>query len=404
MQKLHRITLCCFIGLFLSCNALYAEPRVKISSTAVTLSEGITDAMLDEIAKAQFEGEPSFSLRDVHSPEDMAKLCAAFPQMTALEISSDELSSIEPLAALKNLTSLEISADSLKDFSPLAGLTKIRELKIESEAMGPDLKWMRDMTQIEKVSISGGDSLVSLEGIPALPNLRQAEFCEAPIGDLAPIAVLTNLKELKLSDCKLPDLTPLTALAQLEKVSFYGSRVKDFSPLAKCPGLKKLDYYGTTGAEYSTLGKLTQLEVLEGGLTNLEDISWISNLSNLKSFNVFSEKVTDYTPLTAIQLENFEIWSMKVPVGDLGFLSKMTSLNELTLKEIHGATNLEALGGLENLKTLELIKINVDGGETIPLAALKKLPQLSWLTLSEGIFTEEELTGFANPDLSISQR
>ncbi len=69
-------------------------------------------------------------------------------------------------------------------------------------------------------------------------------------------------------------------------------------------------YYAVKDADFNTLGKLTQVKELKGGLTRLDNISWVAGLPNLKKFDVFAEYVTDYSPLAKSKVENFQIWSM----------------------------------------------------------------------------------------------
>jgi Leucine-rich repeat (LRR) protein len=164
----------------------------------------------------------------------------------------------------------------------------------------------------------------------------------------------------------------------------------------------------------------------------------VANLQNLKKFDVFSEHVTDYSPLAKTKVEDFQIWKMRVPV-DLKSLAGATSLNKLSLWNLNEISGFESLGALVNLKELTLLgvipkegtadlsfakslanlekltlndskisnfdavgactkltSVQIDKKTTgvTSLAALKKLPNLKNVSIPKGVFPDAELAGF----------
>ena len=414
MARKFYLAVCCLIAAGLCAGIAYAEPSVNISRNRVTIQEKVTDAILADVKKEVGDTKDLiFRLVKIESDEDVAKLCAAFPGMKELDIDSPkELTSIAPVTQLKGLTRFWLKGATVSDYSPLSELTELTNLDIEGNSakngmMAPDLKWMSKLTNLTRLNIGASSdvrNLVSFEGIPAAKKLTSATIKSGAPADLTPLQALSSLKTLELTNSIIADLTPLTGLPALEKLSLYGVTVKDFSPLAGCTALKELTFYATKGADYSTLGKLTQLENLQGGLTELNDISWISGLTKLKNYRLFAEKVTDYTPLAKLKLEELMIWNMKVNVIDLDCLSDMTSMKKLTLDSLEGVKNVEVLQKLTALTSLTIIKFNTKGGESVPLDLIKKLPNLTELTVSAGVFSEDQLTGFAKSNIKIQQR
>jgi len=359
-----------------------AAPSVKRSGNTFTIVEALTDEGAAQIKAEMSQVDQSrltFNLKDVKD-EELAKFCAAYPNIPALSIdSSKELTSIAPLASLKALKNIKIRADKVQDFTPLAGLAGLERLDVGSKAMGPDLKWMSGMTKLGYVSVSADKALTSFEGLPSLPALRRASLTGAAPADLTPVLALSGLEDLLLNYCTIKDLTPLTKLAKLKDLSLYGATVQDFSPLAGCASLKRLTYYAAKDADFSTLGKLTQVETLNGGLTKLDNIDWVANLPNLKKFDVFAEYVKDYAPLGKTSVENFQIWSMRVPV-DLKSLAGAVSLKQLKLWNLKDVSGFEGLAPLVNLEELTLDEVNKDG--TIPVDYVKGMSKLAKLNLS----------------------
>ena len=377
---------CCLIGISLCAGIANAAPSVKISDKKdnVTIQEAVTNEILEEIKKGVDETKDLvFKLEKIDSNEDLAKLCEAFPNMKQLNIDRAKgMTSIAPVAKLKDLTRFRLSGVA------------------------------------------------------------------APV-DLTPLSALSGLKVIDLMGSNVADLAPLSGLPELTTLNLNEATVKDFSPLAGCPALKELNVYASKGADYSTLGKLAQVQTLFGGLTKINDISWITGMTKLKKYQMNAEEVTDYTPLAKLQLEDLAIVDMRAPV-DLKQLSGVVSLKKLKLHGVKIAGGFEGLASLVNLEELTLMGMNANRGTAVDLAfiksmpnlkkldmndseirnfdavsgcaklasviitskttgidnleALKKLPNLTELVVAKGAFPDNQLKGFANPKIKISQR
>lgn len=345
-----------------------AAPSVNVSGTKVQIKEGVTD---EAVSKLQSVKDGANVQAEKIADADLEKICSAMPNMTKLEVKdSKELTNIAPIAGLSQLKELKIAAKQVKDFTPLARLANLESIDVSSEAMGPDLKWMSGFTKLKTLRVYGGSNLTSFEGLPALTSLSSIRIGGASPADLSPLLAMTGLKKVDLTGCTIADLTPLAKLPKMDDLNLYGAHVKDFSPLADCPALKTLMYYAVEDADFSTLGKLTQVVELKGGLTKLNDISWVANLPKLKKFDVFAEYVTDYSPLIKTSIESFQIWNMREPVGDLAAVGQVKSLKELKLWSADGATNSASLSGLENLEKFTITsEYNKKSGEPFDFAA-----------------------------------
>ena len=418
------------------------QPSVKLQGGTVVITDGI-DATGDTQLK---EGKNLAKFRLINCADaDLAKICNMFPGTTELTLEKGGLTSIAPVAKLAGLTRLTVKNVKVEDFAPVAGLTKLSAIEVDAPVAS--LGWMENLTALNSISIRS-DKVTTLKGLPKLPNLKRIKLSHVAPDDLTPLVeAMPNLTNLDLSYARLTDLSPLAKLANMTDVNFYGATVKDFSPLAACPKLKSLMYYATKDADYATLGKLTQISELKGGLTKLNDISWIANMPNLKKFDVFAEYVTDYSPLEKTHLDRFQIWNMREPV-DLTHVGKAASLKELKLWDTEKASNSKALSGLTNLEKMIVQGYNVKGGEAFDLGAasgwqnlvsleidkaklvnldalsacgklakvqltkvegvtsldvLKKLPNLTSLVVTKGAFPDAMLQGF-DPKVKISQR
>ena len=382
--------LCAMLAVGLSVSSAYAEPSVKRSGSSITVKEALTD---DGISQAkEFAGKiktPTFKLVNIKDA-DLVKFCQAFPDATKISIEGNKegLTSIAPVAGLKNLTSFELEAESVKDLSPLAGLTKLDDIDITCTNMGPDLKWMSGLTALKRVKIFGGSALTSFEGFPALQGNPRISLGGAAIADLSPIQNLPSSR-FELLECTIQDLSPLAKMPNLTDLSLYGSSVKDFSPLANCAKLKSLTYYAVKDADFSTL----QVTELKGGLTDLDNISFVSELPALRTFEVFAEYVTDYSPLGSSKVEKLQIWSMNAPC-DLSGVGKAKTLKELKLWSVDDATNSAALAGLTELEKFTITSnYNKNSGQPFDMASAKgwgKLKEMS-ITNAKVINTKDNM-------------
>ena len=441
----------------------YAAPSVKISDKKdrVTIEEGVTAEILAQLKKEIGDGKGViFTLKKTNN-EDLAKLCAAFPGLKELDMDGpEELTTIAPMAKLTEITRFRMDGGSVEDFSPLSGLTTLTTLRARGKShdtgvLAPDLKWMSKLTNLTSLHLEAPTklrTLVSFEGIPALPKLTSATLTGGAPADLTPLQALSGLKSLDLERSVLPDLAPLTGLPALEKLTLGGAEVKDFSPLAGCPALKELTVSRAEKADYSTLGKLAQVETLIAAGTvgaTIDDISWIPGMTNLKKLELYSQKIADYSPLAKLQLEDLTLSRMDNP-ADLSQLSGIASLKKLSLSQIKVADGFEGLASLVNLEALDLKdmeakratpvdmafakalinlknldlsgseisgnfdavancvkleKVNLSGTTGITsFDVLKKLPNLVELRVPKDTFTEAQLAGFANPKIKITQR
>ncbi len=340
-----------------------AAPSVRLSGSNFTVSEAVNDDILAQIkqneGKVRDMNKLSFELKKIHN-EDLARICSLYPDMASLSVSdSKAVIDVSPVAALKKVTRLKLQVEA-SDLTPVSSLTQLTSLEVSDDAVD-NVKWMSPLTNLTRVQVSGR-KIASFEGLPSLPKLSNASLYNAS-ADLSPIPeAFPNLTDLDLNYCNIKDLAPLTKLAKMKDLSLYGATVKDFSPLAGCPALKTVMYYATKGADYSTLGALKQVTELKGGLTKLEDISWVADMPNLKKFDVFAEYVKDYSPLGKISLERFQIWSMHAPV-DLTEVGKLSSLKWLKLWSIKDGSNSKALSGLTGMEEVTIDEYNAKAGE-----------------------------------------
>jgi hypothetical protein len=96
----------------------------------------------------------------------------------------------------------------------------------------------------------------------------------------------------------------------------------------------------------------------------------------------------------------FEVMNAKdSTTGDLAFAKPLANLKILELIR-SDIVNFDAVADCTKLE-----KVTIERSTGIDsLEALKKLPNLTSLVVPKGIFPEDQLTGFANPKIKVTQR
>ena len=305
-------------------------------------------------------------LKDL-TEEEIKAAVDKYPEVTGVTVDSDKIRSIAALAGMKNLESVYINSKYVSDYTPLADKVTLTSLRIDSEDID-NLKWMTKLERLSTVDITGSIKLQDLTGLPKLPALRKISLNHIQPSDLSVLAAqVPGVSQVDLRYAVVKDLAPLCALGMLNNVDLYGATVTDYGQLENCSKLTKVTTYASKTADFSALKKIKSLEEINGGLTDLSDVSWVTELPNLKKFDVFAEKVHDFAPIAKSTIEDFKVWSMKDDI-DLSSLANAKNIKKFTIwggqKKIDNVE--KALETMENLEKLELTSMdkgtpNLDG-------------------------------------------
>ncbi len=301
-----------------------------------------------------------------------------------MELTGCQIADLTPLTKLANLDDLSLYGSTVKDFSPLADCAKLKKLMYYA-VKDADFSTLGKLTQLTELT-GGLTKLADISWIENLPNLKMfkmfAEYItdytpltktnlemvqiwnmKEPVGDLAPVGQTKSLKELKLwSVDGATNSKALSGLANLEKFAI----VTDYNKKSGEP----FDFAAASG-----WAKVKDIDVTGAALVNTDGIASAAAVESLK----FSKIIGDQ------------------PVS-MKFLAKMPTLGYISLNECKVA-DFDAIAGCQALKTVSLTK--VDG--ITSLDALKKLPNLKSLTVSKGVFSDADLSGF-DTKVKITQR
>lgn len=270
-----------------------------------------------------------------------------FKKLTRLILPNNKITDISPLLDLPNLEELDLSRNSIKDYDSLKNIKSLKNLKI----------------QFNKINnISFISQLINLTEL----NLSFSEGFE----DISVVRHLKDLVTLEVNEVILKEIPFDSPMPKLKKLSFARTGIKDIKNLVHTKNLVELELYG---------------------LSAIEDISSLANLTNLTYLSLTHNKVSNITPLqnltelTHLDLEEARIKSIAIlntlpklsfldlkgnEVNDVSSLQGIVSLTKLNLS-YNEIKDISPLSSLTKLEHLDLYKNKIED-----LSPLKDLPNL----------------------------
>jgi Leucine-rich repeat (LRR) protein len=186
--------------------------------------------------------------------------------------------------------------------------------------------------------------------------------------------------------------------------------VEDLTPLTKMANLKTLDVSKTGISDITPLRSMTKLEVFRCAETMVSDLSYLRHSLELRELNVNKTMITDlkalegFTKLSMLSVSNCNLLKdistveMLTQLKDFRFssttistLDHLKNLTQLEYLQFNG-TPVAELSPLSNLKKLEIIQM--DRSKVSSLAPLKSLPALKKIYCDNTSVSKDEANQF----------
>ncbi|MDP8211604.1 MAG: leucine-rich repeat domain-containing protein [Candidatus Stygibacter australis] len=330
--------------------------------------------------------------------------------LTALDLSENNISDIEPLIELRNLTSLNLYDNNVIDLSVLKSFTDLREInlglsyvKLQSiihssdgrtlldgqEKSIRDLSPLQGLVKLKSLNLAG-NQISDLSPLQGLVNLKSLKLWSNEISDLSPLQELVNLKSLDLRHNKVSDLSPLQGMVNLNSLNLESNQVSDLSPLQGLVNLNSLNLENNQVSDLSPLQGLVKLNSLNLESNQVSDLSPLQGLVKLNSLKLYNNQVSDLSPLQGlVNPKSLDLRNNQI--SDLSPLQGMVNLNSLKLWS-NEISDLSPLQGLVNLNSLDLYKNEISN-----LSPLQGLVNLNSLDLERNkISNLSPLQGLVN--------
>ena len=218
-------------------------------------------------------------------------------------------------------------------------------------------KFLGQIVHSGAVDLSGSKSVVSLEPLNKLSNLKNVNISGTAVSDLLPLRNLNKLETLDISNTRVDKLDALRYCLHISQLRMKGTPVSDLSVLPSFQSLSNLDISGTQVSSLEAISDLTAISDLRMSHTKIRDISPIAPLVNLEMLNISSTGV-----------ENIDV------------LAGMSNLRIL----LSDSTGIGSLAPLDNLAKLQRVYCNNSRvNQKEALGFLKKHPETSLVYASK---------------------
>lgn len=276
--------------------------------------------------------------------------------LTHLDLSGNRITDVSPLAKLKNLNKLYLNSNWIADLSPLSALTNLTDLDLNHNRAQVynlnSLSRLTNLTHLDIEHLSNYSKILDVGFLSQLTNLKELWLGNNPIPDLSPLADLVNLSSLSLSSiyCAEHNFKYLSGLKDLTWLSVENNNIQNLNFLSDLSDLVELELSGNKITDLRGLAKLTKLTDLELNDNQISDLSPIADLKSLNNLELRQNQISDLTPLGG--LANLtDLWLNDNQITDLKRLKNLTNITWLSLDN-NPIKDLSALGNLPNLNEL----------------------------------------------------
>ena len=165
-----------------------------------------------------------------------------------------------------------------------------------------------DIEKVTKLDLSE-KGIKNIAGIENFRNLEEVNFFNEKnaenkneISDISYLQNLTNLTYICLDYNKVTDISYVKNLKQLKILDLcYNPLQEDISVIEDLSNLEEIWLMGTGRTKLPDMSKFTKLVALYIGENEIEDISQLKNLDNLKIVNFVTDKITKEVTKGGIQ-------------------------------------------------------------------------------------------------------
>jgi len=355
------------------------------------------DPVLLNAVKVQWEAATGLILSN--PPEDTELANPLFTRLVARDLGISNLTGLEACTAL---TDLNVGVNQIADITPLSSLTSLTKLdlgfginlfemndNLDATFTGTnlisDISPLAGLVNLEYLSLTGNTALSCIDTISAMSNLSILWLAANPISDFSPLSdraesmfalaiincglkqsdlpVINSLHNLKaLCIDHEPNITDISSLTGFDLTLAFilgYTGVEDLSVVTNYTNLQMLEVEGNPVASVPDLSGLTGLQFIEFTRNQITDISGFNGLSGVPYIGIEFNQISDIsalascTGLTKLDLSDNQITNVDA-------LASCTMLQALDISS-NNITNISALASCINLKKLEIQKNQITG-------------------------------------------
>ncbi|MBQ3476094.1 hypothetical protein IJH26_01110 [Candidatus Saccharibacteria bacterium] len=317
----------------------------------------ITDYALDRVSYL------NLSSRNLNN-DDLARITEAFPNISSLTITDNNISDLSPLANLKNLSSVHFSKNIVEDISVLCNMDKINSFNLSYNKITDISCLDGKLNDHAYIDISGN---VGITGFEKLTNLSSLIANEIGLESLEPLSNLHKLSQLTVRN---NNIKSLAGLSTSEK-SFHSIDLSGNKGLVDIKLDKPVDYFtiddvgltdisilnnieativSASGNNFGDLSRFNNDKIIQLNLSDNKNLSNLSSLNTLKNLNLSNCGITSLSDIGKLNDIETLILSNN-EISSLNGIEKLEKLSSLAVDNNH-LSSLDGISKLQNLKSI----------------------------------------------------
>ena len=254
-----------------------------------------------------------------------------------------------------------------------------------------ELENIKHLSNAKRGDIEITGEINTLEDLLVMPNLTELVIQNEPeIKDLSPIFQLKQLTSLTVSGCELDDedVKKFGTLIWLSELNLDGNLISDISFLKNMSILKTFSIANNMVKDISILESLTNLRKLNLSNNLISDITSLASLTALRTLDLSYNLIESIAPLSVLtsvselnlagntvkQLDSIarlsKLETLVLSDNPIQYLSVLSNFNVLTALNIDGTSvsSLAEIAGIETLTTLDCSRTAIS--DFSPLASM----------------------------------
>ncbi|UHP10447.1 leucine-rich repeat domain-containing protein [Listeria marthii] len=193
---------------------------------------------------------------------------------------------------------------------------------------------------------------------------------------------LDGITHLSADAAGITTIEGMQYLTNLSELELKDNQITDLSPLTNLTKITELGLSGNPLRDVSALAGLKNLKTMNLIYTDITDVTPLAGLSNLQVLNLDINQITDISSLAG--LSNLQFLSLGyTQVSDLTPLANLTKLTTLNARN-NKVSDISPLASLSNLT-----EVYLEDNQISDVSPLANIPNLSIVTLTNQTITNQ---------------
>ncbi len=240
--------------------------------------------------------------------------------LKSLDISSNQIVSLDPLSSLTSLISLKASNNSIYDLTPLSGLNELQSLNLGNNAV-EDISPLWSLTKMQALDLRN-NPLTDISNVSGMTQLTDFDISGCSVSDASALSKKTELVNLNCNNNNIASLDMLSESTKLESLYADNNGLTSIKFISKLTNLKRMAASGNLISEVPDLKNHTQLSVVDLSHNQITDVTGLGYMPQLNYLNLDYNNISDVSCLTTCYVL-VEVNVFANPVLDTDMLTGM---------------------------------------------------------------------------------